>query len=157
MKRLKDEPVDLVERHHERGLALLQQVDGLDGLRLQPVHNVDDEDGDVAEGRAPRAQVGEALVPGRVDDEQTGDPDLLRVETQDHLALLLDGRERDVSGADLLRDPASLALLHVRPAQLVQDLCLAGVHVPEDADDGLAEHVRRALGFVVATAFLVRT
>jgi hypothetical protein len=29
--------------------------------------------------------------------------------------------------------------------------------VPEDADDGLAEHVRRALGFVVATAFLVRT
>ena len=40
----------------------------------------------------------------------------------DHLALLADDLDGDVGGADLLRDPPSLPVLHVRPTKLVQDL-----------------------------------
>ena len=36
------------------------------------MHDVDDEDGDVAEGGSPVAQVREGLVAGRVDDQQPG-------------------------------------------------------------------------------------
>ncbi len=36
------------------------------------MHDVDDEDGDVAEAGAARPQVCEGLVPRRVDDEQPG-------------------------------------------------------------------------------------
>jgi len=37
------------------------------------VHDVDDEDGDVAEAGAPAAEIGERLVPRGVDDQQAGD------------------------------------------------------------------------------------
>ena len=84
------------------------------------MHDVDDEDGDVAEGGAPVAQVREGLVARRVDDQQARQLDV--VEALDHLALLPDYLDGDVGGADLLRDPPSLAVLHVRPTKLVQDL-----------------------------------
>ena len=65
-----EEAVDLVERDDERRLPAFQQIDRLDRLRLVAVHQVDDEDGDIAEARAARAQVGEGLVARGVDDEQ---------------------------------------------------------------------------------------
>jgi len=40
-------------------------------LRLEAVHDIDNEDCDVTEGGASRAQVGEGLVTRRVDDEET--------------------------------------------------------------------------------------
>ena len=39
----------LVESDHEGRLAFLEQVDGLDGLRLEAVHDVDHQDGDITE------------------------------------------------------------------------------------------------------------
>ena len=55
----------LVEGDDEGRLAHLEQVDGLNGLRLQAVHEVDNQDGDVAQAAAARAQVAERLVPCR--------------------------------------------------------------------------------------------
>mmetsp|Transcript_7726 Transcript_7726/g.21132 ORF Transcript_7726/g.21132 Transcript_7726/m.21132 type:complete len:360 (-) Transcript_7726:323-1402(-) len=51
------EAVHLIERDNEGGLLGAEHVKGLDGLGLEAVHDVDDEDGDVAERRATRAQV----------------------------------------------------------------------------------------------------
>ena len=63
------EAVDLVERDHERALLALQQLERLDRLRLEAVRDVDDDDRDVAQRRAARAQIREGLVAGGVDDE----------------------------------------------------------------------------------------
>lgn len=54
-----EEETDLVEGHDEGTLLLLQQVDGLQGLRLQAVHDVHHQDGDVAQRAAPVPQVTE--------------------------------------------------------------------------------------------------
>ena len=43
------EPVDLVDRHDEGSLLLDEEVDALEGLGLEPVHDVHHEDGDVAQ------------------------------------------------------------------------------------------------------------
>lgn len=48
---------DLVQSHDEGTLLLLQQVDGLDGLRLQAVHDVHHQDGDVAQRAASVPQI----------------------------------------------------------------------------------------------------
>lgn len=63
---------NLVERDDERGALGPQEVEALDRLRLQAVHQIHHEDGDVAERATSRAQVGEGLVTGRVDHEHTG-------------------------------------------------------------------------------------
>lgn len=42
----------LVQRNDEGRPALLEKVDGFDGLRLQPVHEVHHQDGDVAQAAA---------------------------------------------------------------------------------------------------------
>ena len=48
---------ELALTNDERRLAHLEQVDGLDGLLLQPVHQVHHQDGDVAQAAAARPQV----------------------------------------------------------------------------------------------------
>ena len=47
----------LVESDHEGRLAFLEQVDGLDGLRLEAVHDVDHQDGDITERRTAATKV----------------------------------------------------------------------------------------------------
>ena len=44
------------------------------------MHDVDDEDGDVAEGGSPVAQVREGLVPRSVDDEEARKLDVVELE-----------------------------------------------------------------------------
>ena len=60
---------NLVERDDEGRALRPQEVEALDRLRLEPVHQVHHEDGDVAEGAAPGAEVGEGLVAGGVDHQ----------------------------------------------------------------------------------------
>ena len=52
----------LVQGHHKGRLLGPQHVDALDGLLFQAVHEVDDEDGDVAERGPAVAEVGEGFV-----------------------------------------------------------------------------------------------
>lgn len=44
------------------------------------MHDVNDEDGHVAEGGSAVAQVGEGLVAGSVDDQQAGQPHVVELE-----------------------------------------------------------------------------
>ena len=46
-----------VEGDNEWRLPLLEDVDGFDGLGFESVHDVDNQDGNVAQGGAPRSQV----------------------------------------------------------------------------------------------------
>lgn len=134
-----EDPVDLVEGDDEGDLLGAEELHGLDGLVLEPVHEVDDQDGEVAEGGAAGPEVGEGLVAGRVDDQEAGD---LQVQVDLALALVQVAPQvvlREPGRADLLRDAARLAALHVGSSQLVQDLGLARVHVAHDAQDGQAQ------------------
>ncbi|EPE03432.1 hypothetical protein F503_07735 [Ophiostoma piceae UAMH 11346] len=131
--------IDLVERHNKGRAAVAQHAHGLERLRLEAVHDVDDEDRNVAQRRTTRAQVGERLVTGRVDDQQAGHLEVERAVLVDDGRLLLDGVDGEVRGADLLRDATSFALLDVGLAHLVEQLGLAGVDVAHDAADGRAQ------------------
>ena len=50
------------------------------------MHDVDDEDGDVAEGGAAVPQVREGLVAGCVDDEQAGQLYVVELERREKVA-----------------------------------------------------------------------
>lgn len=76
-------------------------------------HNVDDEDSDVAKRRSTGSQVGERLVTGRVDDEQTRNLVVELAVPVEDLGLFLDGRDGEVGGSDLLSDTSRLTLLDV--------------------------------------------
>lgn len=149
--------VNLVESDHERGLFVFENIDGLDGLRLETVHNVDDQNGNVAQRRATRSQRLERLVTGRVDDEQTGYAQLLLVDVTTHFRALGNCLERHVGGAYLLRDAARLVLLYSRASQIVEYLGLARVYVTQHAYDRAAQIVHRALllGLFVFSLFLL--
>jgi hypothetical protein len=105
------------------------------------VHDVDDQNGDVAERRTARPQVGERLVPGGVDDEETGHLKLELAVGVNHGRLLLDGLDREVGGTNLLSDTTGLALLDVGLANLVEQLGLAGIDVPKNTANGRAQIV----------------
>ena len=53
----------LVQRHYEGRPASLQQVNALHCLLLQAMHEIDDQNGDIAQVGAARPQVGEGLMP----------------------------------------------------------------------------------------------
>ena len=42
-----EQAVDLVQGDHKRCFTFFEQLDGLQRLRLQPVHDVHDQDGDI--------------------------------------------------------------------------------------------------------------
>mmetsp|Transcript_6730 Transcript_6730/g.18844 ORF Transcript_6730/g.18844 Transcript_6730/m.18844 type:complete len:456 (-) Transcript_6730:1497-2864(-) len=148
------EDVTLVQRDDEGAPALLQHLQRLHGLRLEAVHDVDDEDRHVAQRRASRAEVVEGLVARRVDDEQPGDLDLK--VCIDLLCLLLQCDVGEEGGTDLLGDASGLVLLDVRPTNLVKELRLARVDVAHDADDRRAvAHERINAAVVVALLTLL--
>lgn len=62
---------NLVERDDERGALGPQEVEALDRLRLQAVHQIHHQDGDVAQRAPSRPQVSEGLVTRRVDHKHT--------------------------------------------------------------------------------------
>ena len=69
----------LIERDDEGRSLPLEHVDALDGLLLQPVHQIDHEDGDIAQRGPPVPQVSEGLVARGVDHQQAWEQDLERV------------------------------------------------------------------------------
>jgi hypothetical protein len=151
--------VDLVERDDERSPSLLEEVDGLDGLGLQPVHQVDHQDRDVAERGAAGTKIREGLVARGVNDQQTRHLDLEGVALLHALRLHHQRLSRELRGADLLRDSAGLSFLHVGVADLVEQLGLPRVHVAHDHRDRRAQVVRAAgvsRGLLAGQAVLAR-
>ena len=151
---MKLKPVDFVESHDKGRLFGFQQVDGLDGLRFEAVHDIDDEDSDIAQRRAPGAEIAERFVAGSVDDEQTGDLQRQVVEFGHHFGLFFDGVDGDVGGADLLGDSTGLAVLDVGPSQFVQNLRLARVDVAQDANHRRPQHLDAAILLRLLLPFL---
>ena len=72
----------------------------------------------------------------------------------EHLGLVPDGVFGDEGGSDLLGDAPGLPVLDMGATNLVQDLRLAGVDVPEDTHHGGAEEIDGAFFFVPLTTIL---
>ena len=142
--------VDLVHRDDERRLAHLEQVDGLDSLLLKAVHQINDEHSDVAQTRSPGTEVREGLVPGRVDDQQAGQLEVKLAALAELLGTLHECVGRDIRGTNLLGDTARLPVLHVGTSDVVQDLGLSRVDVPQDAADRRAKVLRVPVGECLA-------
>ena len=62
--------VNLVACNHERGSGLFENVERFNGLRLQSLHDVDDQDRDVRHGSSTVSQRGKGMMTGCVDEQQ---------------------------------------------------------------------------------------
>jgi hypothetical protein len=130
--------VELVGRHHEGRLVLLEYVQRLYGLRLEAFDDVHDQHGEVGQRPAPCAKCGERLVTRRVYEEQAGDLELAAGD-EGAAALAYVGK-RYLAGADVLGYAARLARGDIRAAAYgVEQGGLAVVDMAQNADDGLAD------------------
>mmetsp|Transcript_39728 Transcript_39728/g.105176 ORF Transcript_39728/g.105176 Transcript_39728/m.105176 type:complete len:521 (-) Transcript_39728:1181-2743(-) len=147
-------PVHLVQRNDEGAPALLQQLQGFHGLGLQSVHDVNDQNRDVAQGGASVAKVGEGFVSRCIDDEQTRN---LNVEIFfDFRGLLSQSQIWEKRGTDLLRDATCFSVLNVRTTNFVQQLRLSRVDVTHDAYNGrtIAKEIVRTVRITALLLFL---
>ena len=99
------------------------------------MHDVDDEDGEIAKRGASRSQVGERLVTWGVDDEEAWDFQSKLFSALHDLDMMRQVLLREVRRANLLRDTTSFIRLNVRLSQLVKDERLSRVDVTHDTDD----------------------
>ena len=112
-------------------------VDGLDGLRLDPVVGGDDQDDQVGDVGAPEPELRERFVTGGVDED-------------DGLVL-----EEDLGGSDVLGDPSVFLGGHVGVADGVQKRGLPVVDMAHDGDHRgtFAEGLLSALGLLFTNIF----
>lgn len=66
------ETINLVKSNAERNILTLEKVQGLDGLVLQTVHDIDDKYSQITKRGATTTQVSERLVTWGVNDEEAG-------------------------------------------------------------------------------------
>ena len=128
--------IDLIQCNNEWALLLSQQLDGLQGLLLQTVHQVNYEDGDVAEGGAAGTEVGEGLVAGGVDDEEAGEFEVEVHSVFGFFEMAFDIFFWEVGCTDLLGDTSGLTGLHVSFSQLIKNECFSSIYVTKNTDDG---------------------
>jgi hypothetical protein len=101
-------------------------------LRLEAVHDVDNQDSNVTERRTTSTEVCERLVARCIDDKQTRDLHLESTILVDDSSLLLESVDREVCGTDLLGNTTSFALLHVCLTDLVEQLRFTGIDVTKN-------------------------
>ena len=142
LRRPSVQTVDLVARHHEGRPGATEDLQALDGLRLEAFHDVHHEDGDVGQLPPTRAQRRERVVTRGVDEQQAGG---LEVPTTHHrCAGVVEHRRGNLRGADVLRDATRLSVhdrglaVHADGADQVEKAGLAVVNVTKDADDRLS-------------------
>ncbi|ROW05672.1 hypothetical protein VMCG_05275 [Cytospora schulzeri] len=133
--------IDLVEGNDEGSLSVTEQLHRLESLRLKTVHDIDDQNSNVAKRRTSGTQVGERLVTGRVDDQETRDLELKLAILVDDMCLLLDGVDGEVSGTNLLSDTTGLTFLDVGLTDLVEQLRLTSIDVAKNTANGRSEVV----------------
>lgn len=66
-------PIYFIKGYNEWTFFLLQQINRFDSLLFQPVHNIHDQNGNIAKGRTSIPKIREGLVTGGVDDKQSWD------------------------------------------------------------------------------------
>ena len=85
------------------------------------MHDIYNEDGEVAKGGTSRSQVGEGLVAWSVNNLEAGNLEV-EVQTALHaLHMLLNSTLREISGTNLLSDTTCLASLDISASELVED------------------------------------
>ena len=161
--RLGPRQVDLVHHRDQLQPVLDRQVGIGDGLRLDPLGGIDDEQGALAGGEAARDLVGEVDVAGRVDQVQVVglavgggvlDPHRLRLDRDPPLALEVHRVEHlglhflRIDGAGDLEDAVGqggLAVVDVGDYRKVADVVhrVVGVWRLAFRDDGSADRVGR--------------
>ena len=140
------ESVNLVQNQDKGRLRPPQHLQRLDSLRLEPLHDVDDQHRQVRQLPPARAQGTEGVVARGIDEEQSGEPDVLL--RQQRAANFLDGLERHLGRADVLRDGACLAAYDRGAAYPVKQRRLAVVDVTQHRHNRLAQRSRRGLFLV---------
>ena len=133
-------PPYLVESDNKWRLLLSQQSNRFDRLRLEAVHEIDHQNGNVTERRAARAQIRKRLVARRVDHEQARHTDLGQLllcvaalllgsrSVGQRLCLHLERFQRKIGGTNLLRNATRLATLHIGASDAIEQfgLCVKG-------------------------------
>ena len=97
------------------------------------MHQVHHQNGEIAQIRPPRPQIGEGLMPRGVNDLETRNLQALIKLYIRHLSHIL--RQfvlRKVSRPNLLSNAPSLPSLHIRMPQLIQNQRLARIHMPQN-------------------------
>ena len=132
-------PVDFVQCHHERGVALFQKLQRLQGLILKSMHQIDHQNSNIAQTRTSRSQVAETLVARGVNDQQARN---VHIHVQELFALadfFVQFFLREKCCSNLLGDTSSLAFLDVGTSDLVQKGSLTGIDVSQDGANGASE------------------
>ena len=96
------------------------------------MHDVDDENRNIAETAATAAQIGEGLVPGGVNDKKAGDVKAVVVLLVELCRSIDEGFAGEKRGANLLRNAACLSTLDVRRSDSVEKTRLPRVDVAEN-------------------------
>ena len=127
------DPVDLRRGDDKGGLAVPEDLEGLQGLGLEPLVDINDEDRHLCEGPAPGTEGGEGMVAGGIDEEEARDLDIELPQAPAHGP---DGIQGDEGRPDVLGDGPFLGIDYRRAPYPVEEGGLAMVHVAEDTDDG---------------------
>jgi hypothetical protein len=105
------------------------------------MHDIDDQDSNVAKRGTTASEVRERLVSRSVDDKETRDFELEFTIWVHWCDLLLQRRRWEIRSANLLCDATSFAFLDIGLSNLVEKLSLAGIDVAEDTANGRSEIV----------------
>src|SRR5271156_6806839 len=96
------------------------------------MHDVNNEDRNVAQTRASRSKIGERFVTRSIDDKQPRDLEVEGIIFVHRSSLHLDSIERKISCTDLLRDTSGFTFLDVGLTDLIEKLCLTSIDVTEN-------------------------
>ena len=105
--------IDLVQGNDKGTLLLPQELDRLECLLLKTVHQINNQDSNVAKTRATRSQIGKTLVARRINHQEAWQLQLNVESLLDLLDMALDVGAWKVGCTDLLRDSAGFTSLHV--------------------------------------------
>ena len=129
-------PVNFVSCDDKRCASLLENVERFDGLGLQALHDVNDQDGDVGDRTSSVSQGSERMVAGCINEQQTWGFEIL--PAQHGGAGFVENISRYFGGANVLGDATGFPVhytglpLTADGANHVQEAGLSVVNVRND-------------------------
>jgi len=138
--------VDLVGCHHKRRLEALENIEGLDGLGLKALGDVDHEHRQVSQRASTAPQSSERVVSRGIDKKKSGDDNVPRHHVP---AQGLDGAQRHLGGPYVLGDGAGLLVDDGGAPYLIQKRSLTWSTYP-------MTHTIGVLRFFVSVAVAIK-
>ena len=124
--------VDLGCRNNKRCPAVPQDLERLNGLRLESLVDIHDEDCHVGKCPAPGPECGECVMARCINEKKAGDIDGHFPHCPAHGSDCFDG---DNGRTDMLGDCPDFRTDNRGSADPVQQGCFPVVHMPHDADN----------------------